>query len=768
MGENISFKVPSQPVIINRRHFVMTTAVAGGGLMVGLVPAGKAGAASTDPQPWVQGEGTEFTAMLSILPDNTVIVRGTTPDIGNGTFTSAPMMVKEELHADWDLIKGEYLPVARDIKDGGMYSAPGYLTYFSGRSTGGEAQEMILQLAASTRERLIHAAANRWGVEPSGVVAENSILTNTANGETLTFGDVAADAAGIELEQEPALKDYKEWTFIGKETPKKLQLPLILNGSAVYGLDVQVPGMLVAALRQSPAHGGRIISVDADAVMGMPGVRHVVVVDPDEVRPGLPEGQRAPFGLFAANAAQAAVAVIADHYWQAQAALDVLPVEWDDGEGAQWENTQQVYDALNALVENPVEPNIVVNQGDAAGIIAAGASAESQYLTPYMEHFNMEPLNGTALVTEDRVEAWLPTQHPQQALFVIGDETGVAPENIDVHQTWIGTGFGRRVFGDDVRMVAAVAKAVPGTPIKVIWSREESMRQGRFRQIMAGKLTGKVDAEGYPEALHISTAGSGPSTTGIADSPYMTGIPNYLVQTQNFDTNLKTGPWRGPVFNSNCFMLETFVNEMAEEAGIDAIEYRRKLLANYEDSSWINLLDEVAEKAGWGSELPSGQAQGVAIGNWGMAARQEGGPTPLSGTTCAVIVTAEITRRGEILIPRVDVAVDTGSYFNADAIAQQVEGGVILSLGAAYHEELNINNGRVVEGNLDTYNLMRQNDPLLPLEIHTHLGAMVGDYRFSEIGEPPMGPPPPALAHAIYKLTGTWMRSHPFSKIRLG
>jgi isoquinoline 1-oxidoreductase beta subunit len=410
---------------------------------------------------------------------------------------------------------------------------------------------------------------------------------------------------------------------------------------------------------------------------------------------------------------------------------------------------------------------VASEQGDVVASLASGDIIESEYLTPYMDHFNMEPLNGTALVEDDRVEMWMPTQHTQQVLYLAADETGVPPENVFVNQTWVGTGLGRRVFGDDGRMVVAIARQMKGTPIKVIWTREESMRQGRYRQAIAGKLSGKLNAEGMIETLKISTAGAGAGPNGLVASPYKLSIPNYLVQTQNVNTNLYTGPWRGPNWNSNCFMLESFINECAEKAQIDAIEYRKTLLANFEDKSWIKLLDVVAEKSGWGKELDRGLAQGVAIGNWGMATSEAKGPVPATGTTVAAVVTAEVSRRGDIYIPRVDIAIDAGNYINQNAITLMVEGGVNLTLGAALHEEINIDKGKVVEGNLDTYRVFRQNDPALPLEIHVHYEGMSGGERFSEVGEPPMGPPPPALSHAIFKLTGKWLRSFPFDKLEL-
>ena len=752
---------------LDRRQFILTTFAVGGSMMIGLGPVSKAAAAMATTNPWETTPGQEFTALLSISPGNIVTVRGTTPDIGNGTMTAPAMFVTEELGCDWSLVRAEFVPANRDLAEDGVYSASGALAFFSGRSTSDGKMQPLLQIGASARERLRQAAATKWSVDVSTVKAENSMLTSGSN--TATYGEMAADAATVELATEPAPKPRDQWTFLGKESPKKLQLPAILDATAKYGIDVQVPGMVYAALRQVPAHGGRLKSHDAEAVKNLPGVRAVIVVDPDEVRPGLPEGMRAPFGMAATtNGPQAAVAVIADHYWQAITALDLLPVEWETGEGAKWENTKTYYDAVSERLNNPVEPNVVVDKGDAETALNSGATVETEFMTPYMDHMNMEPLNGTALVTDDRVDLWMPSQHPQQALYLAADETGIHPKDVHVHQTYVGTGLGRRIYGDDTRMVVAIANKMRGTPIKVIWSREESIRQGRYRQALGGKLSGKIGADGTLEAVKISIAGAGASARALDHSPYMTGIENWKIQTQNVNSNLMTGPWRGPVFTSNNFMLETFINQCAEEAKIDAIEFRRKLLANYEDDSWIKLLDLVAEKSGWGTDQGRGVAQGVAIGNWGMPAQKEGGPTPNSGTTLAAVVTAEVSRRGQIYIPRVDIAFDLGTYINKEAVRAMVEGGVVLTLGAALHEELNIEQGRVVEGNLDTYRVIRQNDPSLPTEIHVHFEGNTGHERLSESGEPPMGPPPPALAHAIYKITGKWMTTMPFDRIDLG
>jgi isoquinoline 1-oxidoreductase beta subunit len=754
-------------VTMDRRQFVISAAAVGGGMMIGIGPIGSALAAIGQKNPWDQSEGTEFTGFISIAADNTVTVRGTTGDMGQGTFTGAPMMVTEELKCDWDLIVCEFLEPNRDLQEDGFYSSTGYLAYFTGRSTAKKTMDQFFQVAASARERLRHGAAQEWGVPVEEVKAAKSILTHTPSGRTMTFGHIAAKAAAIVLDPEPTPSNPSTWTFLGKESPRKVDLPLVLNGSKTYGIDVIVPNMVHAALRQVPVQGGRLKSVDADAVRGMPGVIDVVVVDPDEIRPGLPEGMRAPFGTSASrNGAQAAVAVVADHFWQAKTALDLLPVEWDPGEGAKW-NTANYIEGLRAATKDSAEANVTRDVGDVTAALATGKKFESLFHTPYQEHMNMEPFAVTVKVTDDRVDVWASSQHPQQDLYVVADETGVHPKNVHVHPAWLGTGFGRRVFGDIPRMAAAVAKKVPGRPVKVMWTREEQTRQGRYRDIVAGKYTATVDDDGMPKALKASVAGSRASVDrALGEHPYQTGIENWKVQSTQFNTNLMPGPWRAPVYNSNAFFTETFINELAESAGKDPVEYRRWLLRNWDDKGWINSLDEVAQKAGWGESLPRGLAQGIAISNWGMG-KTEGGPTPFSGTTVAAVVTAEVSRRGQIYIPRVDVAFDCGSIINRDLVTLACESGVIMSLSAALHEEINIKDGAVVEGNYDHYRMYRQNDPALPEEIHVHFGGLSGHERFSEMGEPPMGPPPPALAHAIFRLTGTWMRSKPFNKYDL-
>ena len=752
-------------VEIGRRSFMVSAAAMAGGMTIGIAPLEEAAAALGARNPGQQSTGAEFTGIISIGADNTVTIRTTKCEIGNGVHTGMAMIVTEELGCDWNLVRGEYMPPNRNLKDNNFYSKTGALAYFSGRSTGKEMMDQLMQVGASARERLRAAAAARWSVPVDQVKAENSTLVHAASNRKLTYGEVAAEAAAIKLDKEPGLKPQAEWTFLGKGSKRRMNLQHILDGSAVYGLDVQVPGMVYATVRHVPAHGGKLKSVNFDAIKAMPGVRRVVVVDPSEGGRGLPDRVTAPMGLSATtNGPQAAVAVVADHFWQAKVALDMLPIEWDAGDGAKWTNNQAVYAAAAEAAKDTTKGNVLRNQGDVDEGLKSGRKVEMEFMTPYQDHFLMEPLNGTAVVTADRCDVWISTQHAQQAMYVAADETGLHPEKVHVHATYVGVGCGRRIYGDDVRTVVAIAKKMAGTPVKVIWTREETTRQGRYRDIAAAKITATLGDDGMPKAIDINQAASRPIGRNLSDTPYQLAIPNFRARTKLFATNIMTGPFRGPVYTSNCFFLETFINNCAETAKIDPVEYRRRLLAKFPDKGWVKALDEVAQKANWGQSLPRGIAQGVAIGNWAMANTQDGAPVPLSGSTVATIVTVEVSRRGNVAIPRVDVAFDLGSIINPDAVRAQMEGGVMMGLSAALHEELSISNGAIVEGNLDSYRAMRQADPFLPQEVHVHFGGNSGHERFSEAGEPPMGPPPAAFAHAYFRATGKWVTRQPFTK----
>ena len=741
---------------LDRRQFVLSTLAAGGVLVLGM-HEDRALAAQPQAMMWDKDNpagSSEFTPWLSIAPDDTVIVRVTTPDIGNGVVTQAAAFVMEELGTSWDKIRPEYASTNRDHRDGHVYSqVAGIVGYFSGRSTVPDRMKTYLQVAASARERLKAAAAAQWGVKTAEIDAQNSVLTHKPSGRTLRFGEVVAKAAKVKLTVEPTPKDRSQWTFLSKKNPAKLQIPEIVNGAAVYGMDVRLPNMVYAALRQSPVHGGKLKSYDADAIKSMPGVLAVVAVRPQEDK----RSDLNPPFPFGVSTAQDAVAVIADHYWQARTALDALPSQWDDGPGREWKSTQQMNDAVMQAVDKTggkVEKSV----GDVdAGFRSAQKIVEATYLTPYCEHAPMEPLNGTALVTKDRVDLWHPSQHSQMAYLVAVDESGVAPEHVYFHQTYVGGGFGRRIFANDVRMVVAVAKQFPGRPVHVIWSREEATRQGRYRPLMGAKLKAGLGADGLPSAL-LGRMSGGPGffTIGLADTALASVIPNVQLESQVVPFHVLTGPYRGPGYNSNAFFVETFIDECATAAGIDPLEYRLKLYGKWPDVGWVKCLKEVKEKSGWSQPLPKGQGRGVAISNWGMEGKAA------AGTTVATVAKVEVSKEGKLKILQIDVAFDTGRVMNEDAVRVELEGGTLFGLNMSLNEGLTVKDGRIVEGNFDVYPIIRMADA--PRAITVHFGGLSDSPRYSEIGEPPAGSIGPAIGNAIFQATGKRIRSTPFRR----
>jgi isoquinoline 1-oxidoreductase beta subunit len=697
--------------------------------------------------------GAEFTPWISIASDGIITVRVATPEIGNGVMTQGPMLVAEELACDWSKVRAEYAPTSRDYRENGVYALGNAPTgYFSGRSTSPERMKLLLQVGASARERLKTAAAQMWKVPVSEIEAKDSILSHTLTGRVIRYGDIAARAATIKLDVEPTPKPQSEWTLLGKSSPPKLNIPGIVNGSLTYGMDVRLPGMVYAALRQSPVHGGKIRKFDAEPIRKMPGVLAVVTVDPDEAR-GLNLKTEAPFG-YADTQVRAAVAVIAEHYWQARKALDALQIEWDDGPGAKWKSTDQMVDALVTALDRKAD-KVEKQSGDVSLIKHQDKIVEATYVTAFSDQAPMEPLNGTALVTAERVDVWHPAQQSKQAFWVAADESGMDPSKVFFHQTFIGGAFGRRIFADDVRMVVAIAKKFPGRPVHTIWSREEQTRQGKYRPLVAAKLKAGLDKTGMPAVLIASQASKG-HFPRMADTPYALGcIPNVLVDARLLPFHVITGAYRGPGYNSYAFMVETFIDECALAAGIDPLEYRLRLLAKWPDAGWTKVLKEVADKSGWGKTLPTGWGQGIAIANWGMNGKPE------AGTTVAIVATVEVTKAGALTVHQLDCAFDTGRIVNRDAVENLAQGGVIFGLNMALNEEVNVKDGRMVEGNFDQYPILRTGDTP---QVNIHFGGLSGHDRFSEMGEPPAGPVGPAIGNAIFRATGKRIRSTPIRK----
>jgi isoquinoline 1-oxidoreductase subunit beta len=737
------------PSPLDRRQFLVRTSAVGGALVIGLQPAHGAEAAPTvsaAPSTW-----------LKIAPDDTVTVYVPTPESGNGAMTQCALYVAEELACDWSKVHAEMASGTAKFIEQKAYGRS--VHFFSGRTTVEGSMDAMLQVGASARERLRVAAAETWNVPVSEIVAKDSVLTHRPTGRRLPYGHVAARAADVHLAQEPALKPPGEWTLLGKVSQGKLTNKQVVDGTAVFGMDVRLPNMLYAALLQSPVQGGRLKSYDFEAIRKMPGVHSVVVVDPAEPRFPAPT---TPYSRATANRPQSAVAVLGDHYWQAKQALDALPVEWDPGSGAQWKTTEQLHGHALRACETPGKVSQSIGDTMAKLKAPGGVVLESSYLTPFCDHVTMEPLNGMALVTADHVEVWHPTQMPLTAFYLAMEETGFPQEKVTLHPTLIGGAFGRRVICDDVRMVVAIAKKVPERPVHVIWSREESMHQGRYRALQAARLTARLGEDGKPEALLAriagvgQTTGIGQPTSGLANTPYfLSASPNTQVELTDLPVHIMTGPYRGPSYNSNAFIVECFIDECAAAAKTDPIDYRLKLLAAWADPGWAKCLETVRRKSGWGQALPRGEGRGVGISNWGGDGRPE------AGTTVAVVARVAVSPTGDLTVRRLDVAFDCGSIINKDAVLAQVEGGTLFGLNMSLNEGLTIADGRIVESNFHEYPMIRMAD--VP-EVHIHFDAVTGHKRFSELGEPPVGPVGPAIANAIFAATGKRIRQTPFRK----
>ncbi|MEY2926427.1 MAG: hypothetical protein RL367_904 [Pseudomonadota bacterium] len=737
---------------IDRRAFLISTAVLGGGLALGL---GTANAA----EPWAgdTASGHEFSPWIEIAPDDVVTIRTGLPEIGNGAMTQIAMNIAEELNCDWKQMRVVTASIQRNHLSNNVYGV-GFQPFFGGHGTGDQRLAHCLQLGASARERLKSAAAARWKVDAAAIDASNGVLTDKASGRTFSYGTLAAEAAAIRLDTEPKPKSRSQWRLLGKASPSKLNIPDIATGKAVFGIDVKLPGMVHAALLQSPVHGGKLKNHKPEAVLKMPGVRAVVVIDAGKTR-GSPVRQKSTFGMGDTQA-QSGVAVIADHYWQAKTALEALPVEWDAGAGAAWADQGKIYAATKALLGK--DGNRTLKKTGDVATATGKRVVEGHFATPYCDNATMEPLNATALVTADSAEIWCPTQDLQQAWWVAIDETGLPPEKVKLHATLVGGGFGRRTQGDDVRMAVAVAGQFPGVPVKTIWTREETFRQGRYRTPIVAQMKAVLDdATGLPQAITGDCAYVGTSQTfhlplGLSDQPYFNSgiIPHVTLTSAFLPVNILAGAWRGPCYNSHAFTVETFIDECALAAATDPLAYRLQLLAKW-DKSWSDCLRIAADKAGWGTKLPKGEGRGIAISCWPVANNHQ------FGTVIATVVRVSASQKGEFRVKQIDVAFDCGSIANPDAVRAQIEGGTLFGLNAALNEELSVKDGAIVEGNFDEYPMMRMAD--VP-PVHVHFGALSGHERMAIIGEAPTGPVQPALGNAIFAATGTRLRQTPFRK----
>jgi isoquinoline 1-oxidoreductase beta subunit len=720
---------------LTRRAFVVASASAAGGLAISVALSGFADAATIGPQTF--GPDTvpnEINAFLAIDPDGSILIRSPHNEMGQGAITALPMIVAEELECDWSKVKVEYASPTRNLRENNVY---GDMVTAGSRGVR-MSWQMLLQAGASARERLIAAAAQRWNVPASECAAANSKVTHKASGRSLDYAALAADAAKIKLDKEPAIRTPDQFKLIGQSLPR-LDTPHKINGAAKFAIDTRITGMVYAAISACPVPGGKLKSVDEAPIKGRRGVERIVKLDD-------------------------AVAVIADRYWRAKEALALLNPEWDTGEAGKTDSAQFAKMYRDLLDGSLVSAK---NDGDVDGVFAKTAAAggrivESLYEAPHAAHAQMEPLNCTARFDGDKLEIWVGTQIPMGALRLAAATSGLKPENITINNCFLGGGFGRRGNNDEMRQAILVAKQV-GKPVKLLWTREEDMMHDRFRPQAAVRLKTALGADGWPMAFDariavgsIMRSSGNPAAAangieaqaveGIANTNYK--IPNVRVGCVLKNTHMPVGFWRSVGSSQNAFFMESYVDELALAAGQDPYKFRRTLLAHRPD--FLGVLDKIADKGDWGKPLPQGYGRGIAIHE-------------CYGTIIGQVTEVSVTAKGEVRVHRVVAAVDCGHVVNPRIVEAQMQGGIMYGLSAALYGDLTIKNGVIQETNFDQYEMVRLADAP---KIEVYL-ALSGGKKWGGIGEPGTAATAPSVANAVFAATGTRVRSLPLKNAKL-
>jgi isoquinoline 1-oxidoreductase beta subunit len=711
---------------LNRRAFVLGTAAAGAGLALGLdIPfGGPSVVRAADGSP-------EVNAWVVIRPDDTVVIRIARSEMGQGTLTGLAQLVAEELECDWSKVITEFPTPGQSVARKRAWG-----DFSTGGSRGiRTSQDYVRKGGAAARMMLIQAAANDWKVPASECSAANSVITHTPSGRTTTYGKVVEAAARLEPPADVKLKDPKDWKLAGKGV-KRLDTADKTTGKTTYGIDIKLPGMLNAAIKACPVFGGKLKSFDEAKVADMKGVKKVVRVGDN------------------------AVAVVADTWWHAKTALDALPIVWDEGD-----NVKVSSASIAKWLEegfDPAQPAFIGNEnGDAKAASASAAkTVEAVYNYPYQNHATMEPLNATALYTADKCEVWCGTQNGEAAFAAVLEASGLPADKCDVHKQMLGGGFGRRGQTDYVRQAVAIAKQMPGTPIKLLWSREEDMQHGMYHPITRCKLTGSFDANNNLTALQMRISGqsilfslrpealvngrdtatfAGLNPNGEAAIGY--SIPNLLIEHSMRNPHVPPGFWRGVNVNQNAIYLECFMDELAHAVGQDPVEFRRKLMTKH--PKHLAVLNAVAEKIGWDKPAPQGVFRGIA--------QHMGYNSYVAGA--AEISVTDGTR---IKVHRIVAATDPGYVVNPAQIERQIAGSFVYGLTGLFYGGCTVKDGRIEQSNFDNYNSMRIAEMPKVESIIMPSGGFWGG-----VGEPTICVAAPAVLNAYFAATGKRIRSVP-------
>jgi isoquinoline 1-oxidoreductase beta subunit len=710
---------------LSRRAIVLTGLSAAGGLMIGVPMDAEAG-----PQPPVMADGTnpakELTAFLIIEPDNTVTVRVPHQEMGQGTTTALAMLTAEELACDWSKVRVEYASANRNARSGGKLYDRMQTVGSSGLRT---SVKMMQQAGASARERLRLAAAQQWKIDPADCVVGSGKCLHKASNRVADYGALAAAAAAVTLDKEPEIKTPDQYKLVGKWTAR-LDTPAKLDGSAKFGMDAKVPGMVYAAVWSAPVYGGSVKSVDDSALKGIRGILKVVTL-------------------------KDAVVVVADRYWRAKKGLDSLKIEWGDG-GYGNVDSESLAKDYRAALDRPMFSAQKTGDPDAAFSAAGAKLVEATYEAPFLSHSPMEPLNCTVALSADRADIWISTQGPMSVLQETAKATGLKPEQVYVHNHYVGGGFGRRGGAtDELAQAIAVAQQV-GKPVKLIWSREQDIRRDRYRPQSFVRFRSALSADGKPGVLQARIAvpslirGTGVPAEWQASEPMATEcIQNnfYDWPARDIEVVLKNSHvpvsfWRGVGSSQNGFFIESFVDELAAAAGKDPYEFRHAMLTRPDAKA---ALEAMAKHSDWGSPLPKGRGRGMAI-------------IEAYGSVSGQVAEVTVSKDGKLTVDRVTCVLDPYHVANPNTVTQQMEGAVIMGLTAALWGEITIKNGAPVETNFHQYRMMRMAET--PGRIDVHL-VPSGGPRWGGVGEPGIGPLAPAVANAIYAATGKRVRRLP-------
>ena len=707
---------------VRRREFIKTGAAIGGGLLVSLyapLPGGPSGALAAEEKEFA------LNAFVRIGTDESVTVISAHSEMGQGIYTSLPMLLNEELEANWSNIRVEAAPVDK------VYNHPLFGLQMTGGSTTSPAEwKRYREMGATARVMLVAAAAAQWNVEPASCQVEKGVVIHAATGKRATYGSLADAAAKLTPPANVPLKNPKDFTLIGKST-RRLDTPSKVNGSAQFGLDVVRPGMLTAVVARPPVFGGKVAKLDASEALKVPGVKAV---------------EQVPSG----------VAVIAEHFWPAKLGREKLKVEWDLGPNVDLSTEKMLRD----FAETALKPGAIAKKtGDPqAALKTAAKTITAEYDVPYLAHACMEPLNCVVDLRGDSCEIWTGTQFETVDRASAAQVVGLPAEKVQIHTMLLGGGFGRRAnpasdFVVEAAHVAKIAKA----PVKVVWTREDDMRGGWYRPMWHDRFVAGLDANGDPiawthtivgqsiaqgtpfAAFMIKDGVDSTSVEGAADILY--GLPNLQVDLHTPQIGVPVQWWRSVGHSHTGFSVEAFFDEVAYAGGKDPYELRRKLLADQPRMRAV--LELAAQKANWGSKLPPGVGRGIA--------------THFSfNSYVAQVVEASVDKSGEVRVHRVVCALDCGLVINPDTVRAQMEGGIIFGLTAALKTEITLKDGRVVQGNFDDYPMLRIfESPKIEVHIVPSGESPTG------VGEPGVPPLAPALANALFAATGKRIRRLP-------